>query len=491
MKKVKVKSSTERIVIDNFGQISIDDKRVFPYEYCSQIYNFNNNNKVIEKGLGIGKLKLPSSNSLPFEEIEIDTSALTANSLSKVMHFKQYFLNEDSTVHRLLLYADDKKLYLHQMFENSNNFNWLYELSFECEPVVLAYKKNGLDSILISAEDKLVVWTTNSLPYELTNVPIITSMCIYDDVLYCTIKGESHKIWYTADLNPETIGVESSTTKYVSLSDERGACRKIIAFKENLYVFRDYGISRISTYTKDTPTYNQVYLSDSKIYANTVVVCGDVVIFMTRDGLYKFNGTTVSKIQSIPTKLIADINDYAVATNMQDKYYLALKLDFKDNNQILCEQQADYKNNALIVIDLQNYNFEILRGVDIKNMLALKADSVEKIVVTFNSKDKDKLGEITNDGKYFEQELYKFYSSNYLVEQDMVGCTIKKFVIDASAKVNIKLISDQTSVNFTTYTDGINEFQTIIPCKKFKFEISSNQNNPTIRHIELEYVKRK
>ncbi len=487
----KIRSSTERVVIDNFGEISIDNKRVYPYEYCSQIYNFNNKNKVLEQGLGIGSLTLPLENTLTSERAQIDISNLQIGGLNKIMHFKQYFLAEDATTHRLLLHGSDTNLYVHQMFSGSNSFTWLYQLSFEQEPVVLAYKKNGLDSILISSKDKLIVWTTNLIPYELTNVPTITSMCIYDDVLYCTIKGEAHKIWYTTDLNPEIIGVESDRTKYISLSDERGACRKIVTFKENLYVFRDYGISRITTYAKDSPTYNQVYLSDSKIYANTVVVCGDVIIFMTKDGLYKFNGTSVSKIDSIPTKLIADINDYAVATNMQDKYYLALKLNFNDDKQILCEQESDYKNNTLIVIDLQSYAFEILRGVDIKSMLALKADSVEKIVLTFNSKDKDKLGEITNDGKYFEQDLPKYYESNYLVEQDMVGCTIRKVIVDASKNSTVKIVTDQNSVNFTTYTDGINEFQTIIPCKKFKFEITSSDNDPIIRHIEIEYIKRK
>lgn len=486
----KLKSLTKRIVIDNFGEISINDKGVYPFEYCSKLYNFNNTNKVLEHGLGVGTLKLPVSNSLGSENVELDLSNLQLPAVNKVMHFKQYFLSEDATTHRLLVYGSDKRLYIYEMFAGTTNLNWLYQLSFEQEPVVLAYKKNGLDSILISSKDKIIVWSTNLLPYELTNVPTITSMAIYDDVLYCTIKGETHKIWYTSDLNPEIIGVESDRTKFISLSDERGACRKIITFKENLYVFRDYGISRIDTYTKNTPNYNQVYLSDSKIYANTVSVCGDVVIFMTRDGLYKFNGTSVSKID-IPTKLIANINDYAVATNMQDKYYLALKLGFDDNKQILCEQESDCKNNALIVIDLQTYAFEVLRGVDIKSMLALKADSVEKIVLTFNSKDKDKIGEITNDGKYFEQNLPKYYESNYLVEKNMSGCTIRKITVDATKNVTVKLVTDIGVVNFTTYTDGINEFQTIVPCKKFKFEISSNENSAIIRHIEIEYVKRK
>ena len=259
-----------------------------------------------------------------------------------------------------------------------------------------------------------------------------------------------------------------------------------------MYIFRDYGISRLNTYAKkEEPTYNQIYLSDSKIYPNTVCECGEYMVFMTRNGIYKFNGASVSRINALPNVLINNINDYAVSANLQDKYYVALRLDFNDYNIIGCENNENMKNNALIKFDLNDNTFEIMRGVDIKDMLALKAEFEEKIIVTFNSTNKDRIAEITSDGKYFDDVLPRVYCSNYFIQDDMEPITIRKIVCDASSNIELKLITDSQQYTFTTTQDGITEFQTIIPCKKFKTEISSIAQSPYVNLIQLEYEKRK
>lgn len=485
MIKTYINNTVGNIIIDDFSNKTNDNEDI----KCNSIYNFVNKNKSLQGELGIRTLTLPLENDVDSDEVELNYQSLNLNYFNKVMYFKQFFPTSGDTTHRLLVHGEDKKLYIYQMFYNLNMLNWTYQLTFNNTPIVLAYKKNGLDSILISSSDKLVVWSTNQTPYQLSNIPTITSMCVYNDILYCTIEDDANKIWYTSSHNPESIGTETDVTKSILLNDETGACRKIVTFKENLYVFRDYGISRLNPYN-ETPIYNQIYSSDSKIYSNTVTVCGDCIMFMTKDGVYKFNGTSVSKINTVLNNYLADINEYAVATNLQDKYYLALRVNFNDGKQILCESETDYKNNALIVLDLQDNSVKIMRGVDIKDMLALKAEFVEKIIVTFNSKDKDKIGEITNDGKYFNQELPKFYSSNYII-QDVNNVTIRKIVVEADSGVDIQIVTDEEVYTFTTYTSGVNEFQSIIPCKKFQIQIASTAHTPYVNFIQLEYEKRK
>lgn len=449
------------------------------------VYNIDNRKSNLVGNLGIKTLSLPEYADVTSEQIDLDYQSLNLDGFDKVMYFKQYFPNNGSTTHRFLVHGSDNKIYLNQMFCGVPVLSSAFSVNFDKPPVVLAYKKNGEDAIIISGGGKSVVWATNQTPRELVDAPDITSMCVYNDVLYCTIEGENFKIWYTTNLDPESIGTDNS--KYITLGDERGACRKVITFKENVYVFRDYGISKLNVYAKDEPTYSQIYLSDSIIYSNTVTVCGDSVVFMTRDGLYRFNGATVSKISMLDNLINAKVNSNAVATVLQNKYYLALNIDFDDGKQILCET-GEYLNNALIVLDLENYSFQLMRGVDIKDMLALKADLVEKIVVVFNSMDKDKIAEISNDGKYFGESLPKGYSSNYIVQQDLSKIVIRKVYVDASANTEIKFVTDLGSKTFTTYKDGLNEFQTILPCSKFKIEVSSSQNLPYLNLIKLNYV---
>jgi len=491
MKNIVAQNQTGKIVINDFSKMNLAAKNNALHPACAKLYNFDNTNKVLDVGLGIRDLLVYMENDINSKTYVLNYASLGLEYINKVMYFKQYFASSGDTTHRLLLHGSDGKIYLYQMFSGANMLNWTYQLTFSTEPIVLEYKKDGLDSILISANDKLVVWKTGRAPYELTNVPTITSMCVYNDVLYCTIAGERDKIWYTENLDPESVGTESDGTKYLLLSDNCGGGARVVTFKENVYVFRDYGISRLNTYAKNGPLYNQLYLSDSKIYANTVTVCGDFVVFITRDGIYKFNGATVTKVDALPNYVINNINDNAVATNLQDTYYLALNIDFGDNEQVGCEANAEMKNNALIKLNLQDYSFQIMRGVDIKNMLTLKAEFEEKIIVTFNSLYKDRIGEITNDGKLFDEVLPKNYYSNYVIQDDIDDVTLRKIIVDASKDIELKVITDNKEYVFNTYCDGINNFQSIIPCKKFKFAINSSAEFAHVNLIQFEYIKRK
>lgn len=476
-------SNVQTLVIDDFSKTSGDSGEIF----ATSIYNMDNRKLTLNGNLGIKSLYLPKYADVTSEQVELNYADLNLQYIDKVMYFKQYFSNNGATTHRLLLHGSDNKIYLNEMFCGVRTLSWAFSMTFNKPPVVLAYKKDGLDAIIMSGGGKSVVWATNQVPREIVDVPDITSMCIHNEVLYCTIVGENFKIWYTTNLDPESIGTESSSTKFITLGDERGACRKVITFKENVYVFRDYGISKLNVYAKNEPTYSQIYLSNSIIYGDTVTVCGDTVMFMTRDGLYRFNGATVSKVSGLDKLIGSNVNDNAVATVLQNKYYLALNIDFDDGQQILCET-GDYKNNALIVLDLEDYSFQVMRGVDIRDMLSLKADIVEKVIVVFNSQNKNKVAEITNDGKYFGQALPKYFSSNYITQKDLSKITIRKIYVDASANIKIKLSTDLGSKTFITYKDGINEFQTILPCSKFKFEVISSQNLPYINLLKINYV---
>lgn len=488
MIKVHTNSSSGKIVLNDFSKFDLQNKGVKHDLKCVKVYNFNTEDN-LTAGMGIQKLKIYTRENINSTVLDLDYESLNQEYFNKVMYFKQYFSSTNDTTHRLLFHGSDGNLYLYQMYCNANMLNWTYKLNFTTIPIVLEYKKDGLDTILISANDKLIVWAAGRTPYELENVPTITSMCIHNDILYCTIAGESDNIWFTPSLDPEKIGPESDVSEYITLRDEYGDCKRIINFKEHLYIFRDYGISKLNIYVKNTPTYNQIYVSDSKIFANTVINCGDFIVFMTREGIYRFSGADVTKICDLPSGFICGDNEYAVATNLQEKYYVALKLNFDDEQIIGCENNIEMKNNAIIQLDLNKKSYEIMRGVDIKDMLALKAGFEEKIIATFNSTHKEKIGEITKDGKVFDEVLPKIYSSNFVTQDCMQQIVIRNIIVDASAGVKVKIITEDGQYVFDTYCNGINNFQTIISCRKFKIEIESCESECYVNLVQLEYEK--
>lgn len=484
----KTISKYKKLVFDDFSNNSWLDENYSNKLYSDISYNVNFKTKTIKAGLGISEWKFPITRDTLDEQYNVDYSNINITKINTLLYFRQYFPNSQQTEDRVLLHASDGKLYCYQMYTYIKNFVWIYDLMFDSPPICLTYRFNDLDTIILSSKEKMVVWATNMLPYETENVPIITSMCNSNETLFCTVAGDASKVWYCIIGNPELIGSDSKYTGSISLDDERGYARKVLTFKENLYAFRDYGITRINYYTQSDIEVKHVYFSASQIIADTITVCGDIITFMTRDGIYSFNGVNVEKLVFGFEKLIDQNNFYTKCGCMQDKLYLALRLNFDDGKQILCETK-DYRNNAIIVINLSDKSYEMIRGVDVSTMLVLKTSVMEKVLVTFNNDNESIIGEIDDSGKYFDNVLPKYYSTNNILKDDLEKIVIRKISLVSTAGVTVTINTDNGSSNFVCDKDGLNEFQTLIECKNFKAEFSSESEACDIKHFEVEYYK--
>lgn len=435
------------------------------------------------KGVGVATFPLNLNDKT---EAELNITDAKLESVEGVAYFKQYSKFSGKTVHRLLIYGGDKKVYINQMMDDTYDLFWLYNLTFNSAPIVLSYKKDDKDAIILASADSMKVWKTEYSPYTISDVPIITSMCMHEGVLLCTIVDPAFKLWYATDLDAENVGNISSNSGFVSLEDDLGDARKILVFNEEVYVFRDYGISKINYY-KQNITSSQVYLSNTKIYTNTVCVCGNSILFMTKDGLYSFNGIKVNKTKVDLLNSFEFENVGAVASSLGEKYFLALRLDFNDNKQVLCEQGACV-NNALLVIDTCDYSYEILRGVDIKSMLPVKTEMFEKMLVVFNSVHTNKLGEIVDKSICVDQVLPKFWESDSIVDNFNTKL-FTKLVVYADQGVVFTLKYDDKVLNFTTYNNGVNEFAFKVCCKDLRLEISSSNESSIVKDVKLEYYE--
>ncbi len=474
---VRVKKT---IHIDKFDNTLNSNAKV----RCQSFYNYAPSKK-LNNSYGIRRAKFPALRT-DLHEVEIDTSTGKFEKLKGVSYIKQYFPQAKYTQHRLLVYGDDKKVYINQLFSYDLALHYIYDLKFDTPPVTLEYKKDDEDVVILTSSNKMYVWKVNYSPYLIQDVPIITSMCMNEGVLYCTVADPAFKIWFNNNLDAEHIGNIDSNSGYITLADELGYSRKILTFKEDVYVFRDYGISRI-TNNKGNISVTQVYLSNTKIFPNTISVCGNVIMFMTAEGIYIFNGVKVSKmpVELKNHKIHAD--ESALASSLKEKYYLALRIEFDDGRQILCEQ-SDYVNNALIIIDTLDYSYQILRGVDIGGLLPVKIDLCEKMLVTFNTGDCDKLGEITSESKAFNEPLPKCWRTDELCD-NMNTKLFTKFIIKAKSGVKIKLINDERETTFTTYADGINEFCFRICATQLRIELSSDLTDAQVDNAEIEYYE--
>jgi len=258
---------------------------------------------------------------------------------------------------------------------------------------------------------------------------------------------------------------------------------KVVNFKDNIYVIREYGITKI-TRAGDNFFATEEYRSNTKIHTNTVSVCGDKMIFMTNNGLYYFTGYNVARpgIEFMDAFMF----NYSAATAkaLGDKYYLALKVDFDDE----FEDVDGAINNALIIIDTNDFSYQVIRGVDVATMLPLITESFEKMLFTFNTGPVDKIGEISSTAALMDLPLLKYWASDRLVD-DMSTKTVTKLSVNASEGVEFKLILDDKTLTCTTKHSGVNEFCFKEISKNMKIEISSTNANADVEDVEIEYYE--
>ena len=268
------------------------------------------------------------------------------------------------------------------------------------------------------------------------------------DRLFATVAGEKISIWYSNDLDPTNWNVSSGDAGYINLIDERGPLYKIIQFKDYLYVFREYGISKIVSYNNETSfSVSHLFLSSTKIYTNTVCVCGDVVYMLLSDGIYAFDGVNCEKI-NLNIENILKANENAVASYHNGKYYLACLIEFPDNDQIGCEV-GSYVNNALLAIDILNETFNIVRGVDITYLYSSMDVSFALLFCVYHTNGAGKLGMIENTGKVIDIILPKYWCSPVTnLDAPNKDKILKEICFNANQETEVEVQTEKNTKKF-------------------------------------------
>ncbi len=467
----------KQIKINKFN--NFDDENEIKTKNC---YNFLPSKK-LNQSFSVKTAAFPNSadNSNCYE---IDISSTEIGSIKGLASFKQYFPTEHQSVYRLMIYGQDKTEYFNQLLFNDTSIQPAYYMTFTSSPIALTFKKDDLDAIILADKEKMMVWKTYKGPYEVKDAPVITSMCMNDGVLFCTLQEPAFKIWYATDSDLENVGSVSGNSGYLSLEDDLGDAKKIITFNEDVYIFREYGISKIN-YLQKNITVSQVYASNSQILANTVSVCGNLIVFMAFDGIYTFNGTKVEKTNIDIQKMLDGINMSATASSLSHFYFLALRLKYED--EIKTNLDSNYVNNTILVIDTNDLSYQLMRGYDVLQFHALKTNIFEKMLFCSNSIETDKIKEIVLNTNENDNNMPKLWESEDLTNDN----TVKQFVsLSCYSPKNVNFIlttNNGKSFSFTTTNDGLNKFNFKIICNKINLTISTKQTPVNIEDVCLEY----
>lgn len=285
------------------------------------------------------------------------------------------------------------------------------EQNYSTNPTGIAFAADGVDKMLFSGGGKLTSFQAKEFASVEAVLPQFIDLKWAYDKLFGIVDGKRDEILFSENLDPSKW---TTSENKIVLNDELGSANKLMFFNGDLFVFRDYGITRISEFgvAKDIELFN-VYSTKSKIYGKSVSRCGDKILFLARNGVYSFNGSKVQKLLPKLAKYLARFdNKNAVSTFDGQNYLLALRLNFFDDRKVGCEDfEAGFTNNAVIVYNIFDGAVNVVRGVDIRCLLKVSSGAVEKVFATFYGEYKTKIAMLDLSSSVFGKSLEKLWQS--------------------------------------------------------------------------------
>ena len=459
---------------------------------CCLCYNYKIENNRLTTPNGFSLATFPiSTTSTQTREV-----SLPNGEIKKIWFYPYYEFDAQRRVDKIVFYTADNKLYSFPLFSNLTSvvefLEEEYNISLTSLPIGLHYRVENEDYMLFSSENGLVAVSSRLAPAVFESCPNVISMVKIYGYLWAIKEGDRNKIIFSKENDPTNWTNESGSLNEIDLSD----CDKLmrlINFDDYLYVFREYGITKISQYgAGEEISVNHIIDSGSKIYPETICVCQNEILYFAEDGLYSFNGTTNKKLSIGFEAMLKNIkNSFSCACYKNGVYYLACKLDFDDDKKVGVEEGI-YVNNALISIDPKNQGYTITRGIDICSLTSVQTENFNEILACFNSKHQTKIGILNCCGKDFDNDLVGYYKTKSTgVNHPLQDKILKEIQVLSQHDCKMKITSDRASK--TVLIKGNKQHQRVkidLSGKHFKFEISS-VGQAEIAPIKIIYEKLK
>ncbi len=392
--------------------VNVDyDENLTPVKYSKCTYNFNYKNGALTAGLGVKDVKIHWS--------------YNDENLTKVIRFPEgvqplnvafYRLQSNMDMSQLVFYCSDGGLYFNLLHTNTASVLKYPNITFTSTPYMFNYKLNGEQCFIVTSPNDGMWVITQTTVNKVADAPKITSCCLHYERLFVTVDDDKSAVWFSDDLDPTNWNVSSSEAGFIQMYDDRGDVLKVISFNDYVYIFREYGISRLTAYAvQEDFELTNLFVSSGKIYKDSIALCGDRIIFLASDGLYMFNGSSTTKLRLNIDNMFDDVNNTSCSSAFYNgNYYLACKLNFDDtaNPVVGSEQISSNDNNALIQININSGDLSIARGVNIGSVNAINSHLINMLGVCI--KDENgvyKFGQVDNCGSVFGVPTLKYWKS--------------------------------------------------------------------------------
>jgi hypothetical protein len=339
--------------------------------------------------------------------------------------------------------------------------NSLGDIIFTGRPQAINYRLYGEDVILlVSPSDRMVVWNGVDMPYTVPNSPLITGMTLHYERAFCTVSGERNAVWFSSDLDPTNWDPELDKGGFIQMLDERGKLNTVISFLNYVYVFRDYGISRIVAYADQNEfSASNLFVSSGKIYASSAALCGDSIVFLASDGLYRFDGLSTQKI--LPGLAPLSLSSPgACGAYYNGKYYLAFRADLDG------APDGGETNNCVLAADLKTGGYSILAGVFITSLCA----SGGGLYATTRNGE---IAKVLKCGSVFGVPTDKVWNSGFSDYGTEKIKTVKEIYIESDGVFSLAVETERGKKEFTVAPElGITKIRVNLSGRKINVTLS-------------------
>lgn len=437
------RKALSRMSADNFraGFDAVKDESAMSYKEASKYKNFRVENGALTDGWGV-------------EESPCLGGA------AKVASAWEYVAEKDGRRETTPMYCDTDG-WIHTVKEGADEK--LAAVRFAAPPIAVNYRLYGSDVVLMcSGKDKMAVYDGEGVR-TIDPSPQITSMALHYERLFVTTANEPDSVRFSDDLDPTNWAEGLDSGGFVTLADGYGKSNKVVAFLNYVYVFRDYGISRMIAYADQTEfSVSNLYVSSGRIYAGSVTVCGDRIIFLASDGLYVFDGLSTTKI--LPR--LGDLTKYkesAVGAYFDGKYYLAYG-------------SGGEKNDSLLVYDVAQKTAELSDGLEISSFFV--SDGLKAVC-------KNRAAGITPCGAVFGTPTSKVWKVPYnaLSRSDRIK-KITEICLETATDMKLKVLFDGRSKTYSIKgKSGVQRVKVGLRGRKLGILLSANATNTRIAEV--------
>lgn len=422
-----IRTSKKRVRIGFEGIVNSVDESAMDMRYATLCHNFAIGEGVLSGEIGMdaasGYYAFPSLDRHTYHTFSQSTKIRKAFLYRKLA---SNGLHDD----RIVVHLGDGSFWYTSVFWNES-WKQVPSLVMDGDVDAVNYNYNGNDVLLLCSADDGLYMIDDATAYACSSAPKFTSIAVHNERVFGSVNGTNNQVWFSDDFNPSNWKVSQTEAGYINFADDFGEVIKVVSFLGYLYVFREYGIFRLTAYGDQNDfILKKVFTDTGRIYKESITLSGDKIMFCAEDGVFAFDGyDAVSVAKEMPK--IKNKNTLCCAY-LDNCYYIACNL----------EECEGSENNAVVKYDTERKQISVLGNVAVNSFCTVKTHNGSDVLCCMGGGYKHRLGMISKSGCVFGVATSKVYKSPTSILGDTRLKTIRSLSLVSKYPVTLKVDID-------------------------------------------------